>query len=77
MIVIRIRCHPSRLVPFPFRSTSLQHTDLYIRAVKVRDEVSSDEATSMLSRCEDLVSLARTGYVKEEMDLDDFNEYFY
>ena len=45
--------------------------------MKVRDEVSFDEATSMLSRCEDLASLARTGYVKEEMDLDDFNEYFY
>ena len=63
------------------RLPSLQHTDLYIRAMKAGGAVtvSSDEANSMLSRCKNLTGLVEAGYVsiKEEMDSDDnrfFNE---
>ena len=65
------------------RLSSLQHTDLYIRALKAEGhlEVSSDEVISMLSRCENFMSLVEAGYVsvKEKMELDDnrfFSDYF-
>ena len=44
------------------RRSSFQHTDLYIRAVRVGGGVSS-EIISMLSRYEKLMSLVEAGYV--------------
>src|SRR6266571_5112513 len=54
------------------RHSSFQHTDLYIRAVKAGSEVSSDEIISMLSHCENLMSLVEAGYIsiKEEKYLE-------
>ena len=45
------------------RRSPIQHTDLYIRAVKTGGEVFSDEVVSMLSRYEKLMSLVESGYV--------------
>jgi len=71
----------SPLADFLFdRRSSFQHTDLYIRAVKVGGEVSSDEIISMLSRYEKLMSLVEAGYVsiKEEKYSDvHVNRFFY
>ena len=54
------------------RRSSFQHTDLYVRAAKGGGEISSGEVISMLSRCGNLMSLVKAGYVsvKEEKCLD-------
>jgi len=60
------------------RLSSFQHTDLFIHAVTTGGEVSSDEVNSMLSRCENLMSLVEAGHisVKEGKYLDmDVNRY--
>jgi len=61
------------------RRSTFQHTDLYIRAVTARGEISSDKVISMLSRYENFTSLVEAGYVsiKEEKYLDvDVDRYF-
>ena len=61
------------------RRSTFQHTDLYIRAVTARGEISSDKVISMLSHYENLTSLVEAGYVsiKEEKYLDvDVDRYF-
>ena len=50
------------------RRSSFQHTDLYIRAVKVGGEDSSDEIISMLSRYENLMNLVEAGCVSIKVE---------